>query len=341
MYLSVIIPTRNRAKYLCKALESITKQTFPKEEFEVIVVDNGSTDNTKEVVNSFQNKLKTLKYFYEKTPGLHVGRHKGLKESATDILVYADDDIEALPTWLEGICESFKNRDVVLVGGKNLPNFESEPSAWIKKMWNQKMEHGNVLGYLSILDFGDETKEINPSYVFGCNFSIRRDILEAAGGFHPDGMPQELIKFRGDGESYVSRYIFEKGYKTVYNPKASVYHLVSNSRMTIEYFEQRAYNQGISDSFSAIRSSKRQDASIITSSGKIHTILPNIKKIFLRIFSNVFKVFDFLTDPGSIKIKSRIDKAYKKGYRYHQNEVQTDTQLLKWVMKDNYFDLVN
>jgi len=338
MRLSIIIPTRNRAKYLKNTLESITKQTFLQGGFEVIVVDNGSTDNTREVVNFFQNKLKNLKYFYEKTPGLHVGRHRGLKESTAEILVYADDDIEAFPTWLEGIYESFKSKDVVLVGGKNLPNFESEPPAWIKKMWNQKMEHGNVLGYLSILDFGNEVKEINSSYVFGCNFSIRKDILEAAGGFHPDGMPQELIKFRGDGESYISRYILEKGYKTVYNPKASVYHLVSNSRMTLEYFEQRAYNQGISDSFSEIRSSKEQDTSTLTFSGELLIILPNVIKMLRGSYSKVFKVVDLVKDPGSIIIKSKINKAYKKGYRYHQNEVQTDNQLLKWVMKENYID---
>lgn len=338
MLLSIIIPTRNRAKYLVNALESITKQTFPQEEFEVIVVDNGSTDNTKEVVNSFQTKLKNLKYFYENTPGLHVGRHKGLKESTADILVYADDDIEAFPTWLEGIHESLKSKDVVLVGGKNLPNFESEPPAWIKKMWNQKMKYGNVLGYLSILDFGDEVKEINPSYVFGCNFSIRKETLEVAGGFHPDGMPSELIKFRGDGESYVSRYILEKGYKTVYNPKASVYHLVSNSRMTLGYFEQRAYNQGISDSYSEIRYSKERDASTLTFSGKTYIILPKIIKMLRVLFSKMFKVFDLLKDPGSIIIKSRINRAYKKGYRYHQNEVRTDNWLFKWVMKENYID---
>jgi hypothetical protein len=188
------------------------------------------------------------------------------------------------------------------------------------------------------LDFGNEVKEINPSCVFGCNFSIRKDVLEEAGGFHPDGMPQELIKFRGDGESYVSRYILEKGYKTVYNPKASVYHLVSNSRMTLEYFEQRAFNQGISDSFSKIRSSKEQSTSILTFSGKRDTILPNIIKILRVLSFKVLNVFYFLKDPRSMIIKSKINKAYRKGYRYHQNEVLTDNQLLKWVMKENYID---
>jgi len=93
-----------------------------------------------------------------------------------------------------------------------------------------------ILIYLSILDLGDTIKTINPYHVFGCNFSIRKKILLEAGGFHPDAMPQELIRFRGDGESHVSRYILVHGYKTLYHPKASVYHLVTHNRMTEDYF---------------------------------------------------------------------------------------------------------
>lgn len=339
MELSVIIPTRNRAETLEKSLESITKQTFPHNYFEVIVVDNGSTDNTKEVINSFQPKIKNLRYFYEKTPGLHVGRHKGLKEAIADILVYADDDIEALPTWLEGIWEAFQDPVTVLVGGKNLPNFESEPPLWIKKMWNKKIEGGNVLGYLSILDLGSEIKEIHPYYVFGCNFSVRKKILEEAKGFHPDGMPQELIKYRGDGESHVSRYVLENGYKAMYNPKASVYHLVSNSRMKFEYFMQRAYNQGISDSFSKIRYSNNINSKkSICRETKNSAYICNwgILKFMIMV---PFKVIYYIKNPRIAILKYKINQAYNKGFKYHQNEVKRDKSLLEWVKKDNYLDI--
>jgi glucosyl-dolichyl phosphate glucuronosyltransferase len=97
--ISVIIPTRNRAELLRAALLSLSLQTLPPEDFEVLVVDNGSTDHTKKVVNGF-NGLMHLRYFFDPTPGLHVGRHRGLREASGEILVYGDDDIEALPTWL-------------------------------------------------------------------------------------------------------------------------------------------------------------------------------------------------------------------------------------------------
>jgi len=257
--LSVIIPTRNRADLLNIALKSIAIQTFPADEFEVIVVDNGSTDSTKQIVETFYTNVKNIRYFYDETPGLHVGRHRGLKEAQSEILVYADDDIDAFPTWLEGVWESFQDSDIALVGGKNLPKWESEPPYWIYEMWMDINQYGHSLGYLSILDFGNKVMEINPLYVWGCNFSIRKRVLLDAKGFHPDGFPQEMIKYRGDGESSVSNYIQKHNYKTLYNPKASVYHFVPKNRMTIDYFCKRAFNQGISDSFTNTRGSLRND----------------------------------------------------------------------------------
>jgi glucosyl-dolichyl phosphate glucuronosyltransferase len=307
--LSVIIPTRNRAEILKQALESLVQQKLSQNSFEVIVVDNGSTDKTKEIVDSFLNKISNLVYIYDDNPGLHIGRHRGLEAAQSDILVYGDDDIEALSTWLEAIMESFEDESVVLVGGKNLPNFESTPPEWITQMW----ESGNdkkVLGYLSVLDFGDEVKEIKPNYVFGCNFSIRKNILLESGGFHPDGMPQEIIKYRGDGESYVSKYIESMGYKTIYNPKASVYHLCSTNRMKKEYFAKRAYNQAISESYSAIRESR-----------KINLLKRKIK---------------YFIKKNILNRDTQIEKYYLDGFTYHQNEAKKDKKLMEWIKRDSY-----
>lgn len=319
MFLSVIIPTRNRAKYLSGALESLTRQAYPLDMFEVLVIDNGSTDNTREVCSSFKNRIPKLRYFYEETPGLHVGRHLGMKMAKSEILVYADDDIEAFPTWLEGIEEAFQDKKVVLAGGKNLPKFEVEPPDWIKQMWEKDQQDNRILGYLSILDLGEEKKEINPYHVFGCNFSIRKSVLLEAGGFHPDAMPQELIKYRGDGESHVSRYILEMGYNALYHPKASVYHLVPQSRLTEGYFCRRAYNQGISESYTIIRNQHTYGRDAFW---KIR--LQKIKLLLQNIFFN--------------KRQARIGLSYINGYLNHQKEVKRDLLMSNWVFKNNYLD---
>jgi glucosyl-dolichyl phosphate glucuronosyltransferase len=251
--LSVSIPTFNRSSLLNKALESLLIQTYPTDQFEVIVVDNGSKDDTRSVALGFEKKIPYFRYEFADEPGLHVGRHQGLRVAKADILVFVDDDIEAFPSWLEGIWSSFQENDVTLTGGKNLPKYEIPPPFWIKDMWDRKMEYGNCIGPLSILDFGDEKRDMNPYYFFGCNFSIRKEILLRAGGFHPDSMPQNKVRYRGDGESHVAAYVLNNGYRALYNPKASVYHYVPRERITLEYFCKRAFNQGISDSYTKIR----------------------------------------------------------------------------------------
>ena len=141
--LSVIIPTRNRSSLLKRALISIINQSFSPERFEVIVVDNGSNDNTKTICNKFSKKIDNFRYEFVSQPGLHVGRHVGLRKAKSDVLVFADDDIKAFPTWLEGIIESFKDLEVALVGGKNLPLYESEPLEWVQALW-KNIEYGII-----------------------------------------------------------------------------------------------------------------------------------------------------------------------------------------------------
>lgn len=92
---SVIVPTHNRASLLNKTLNSLLNQTFSPQHFEVIIVDNGSTDNTESICKEFQKKFTNYVYIYDKKPGLHVGRHAGLKAAKGTILVFIDDDIQA------------------------------------------------------------------------------------------------------------------------------------------------------------------------------------------------------------------------------------------------------
>ena len=111
IFLSVIIPTKNRSALLRQTLQSLIHQTYPQENFEIIVVDNNSEDDTKEIVYDFMDKFRNIHYVFAHKPGLHEGRHAGLENSNGEILVYTDDDIQAFPTWLEGIYESFLKND--------------------------------------------------------------------------------------------------------------------------------------------------------------------------------------------------------------------------------------
>lgn len=321
--LSVIIPTRNRSSYLLRTLDSITKQTLNQEYFEVIVIDNGSTDDTKEIISRFNAAIKNLSYYYDETPGLHVGRHRGFMLANSDILVYADDDIIAFPSWLEAIVNTFQDSSVALVGGKNLPKFETTPPFWILEKWYKLCEFGHCMFELSIVDFGDKLIEISPNYVFGCNFSIRKQILIETNGFHPDGMPFDRIAFRGDGEAFVSKYIKQKGLKTIYNPEASVFHMVTNDRMTLDYFKKRAFCEGVEMSYA----SKRY----------------YVKRNFIhRALSMAYKSIKTLFDKNENELITDIDKhislSRQIGFNYHTDMYNSNKELRDWVHKDNYID---
>jgi glycosyltransferase involved in cell wall biosynthesis len=320
MKLSVIIPTRNRARTLERTLASLTQQRITNNSFEVIVVDNGSTDATAEVCGKLGAQFRHFTRLYDEHPGLHVGRHLGMQHARSDILVYADDDIEATPEWLESILLAFQRPDATLVGGKNLPLFEAPPPAWIEALWAPKASGERVCGWLSLLDLGDVPHEISPYHVYGCNFSIRKSVLLQTDGFHPDGMPKDLIRFRGDGETHVSRYIKQQGLAAFYHPGASVGHFVSRDRLTIEYFCQRSFNQGVSESFAELRNCGG------------HT---DISQQFLRIARHILAR---LTLCWSARPSASIELAGHRGYRFHQKEYRRDPTVREWVLRKNFLN---
>ncbi|MCM8624878.1 glycosyltransferase family 2 protein [Accumulibacter sp.] len=330
MKASVIIPTRNRADVLVRCLAALTRQTLPRDEFEVLVVDNGSIDNTCDVAKVYGQSLQ-LTYVTAPEPGLHVGRHAGLLRAKADILIFADDDIEALPTWVEAVVDSFKDTSVALVGGNNYPLFEDEPPAWLLRWWQRPVQKGRAMGSLSILDFGEGIFEISPGYVWGCNFSIKRHVLLTAGGFHPDGVPKERLRYRGDGETHVSNVVGRLGMRTLFNSLASVRHQVSKSRMTKGYFEQRGFAQGISDSFTAIR---HWGGATLPLSQQLRWKLAPLRSAIRSSLRSVAAADS--VERERLAVEQAMAIAYQKGYEFHRREVLADSELLTWVLKENY-----
>lgn len=331
--LSVIIPTRNRCDLLNLTLMSICNQSFDNAKYEVIVVDNGSTDKTKNVVDSYVSKIPNLVYFYEERPGLHLGRHDGYNLSRSDILVYCDDDIEAFPTWLEAIHQNFKDNATVLVGGRNIPIFEVEPPFWVLERWLNRNNNGFCMPYLSLIDFGSKVKEISPYYVFGCNFSIRKHIVKEAGGFHPDCLPFSSCQYIGDGETHIAKYIEEHGYKVIYDPKASVYHHAPAERLTLDYFCKWAFRDGIDSSYRDLRymNLKKEQSSIKQRIKNIASIMLGIRSVHL--------MYDLLYKCEHVtEIDRRLNHARELGYRLHQTMYHEDIKVRNWVHRENYWN---
>ena len=332
MLISIIIPTLNRDKYLRECLISLVRQYFNIDQYEILVIDNGSVDNTKvstQTISSLFNNHH-IRYIYEPEPGLLSGRHRGVLEAKSDILIFVDDDIEADPNWLSAIYESFQDPSVQLVGGRNLPKYETEPPEWLNWFW---VDHpfGKWLGELSLLDFGEQVREIDANYVWGLNFSIRRQALFDLGGFHPDCIPKHLQHFQGNGETGLTIKANQLGYKAIYQPKALVMHQVPKSRMTHEYFEQRYFYQGVCNSYTKIR-----ELGHLPKVNIFNEIKTQIKSLLKKSKEQIFN--NPILKSEELFLKSHLLKSMNAGSQFHQNAIHENPLLLNWILKADYWD---
>ena len=319
---SIIIPTFNRCAALERTLNSLIKIDSGKKNYEVLIVDNGSTDGTSAMIEGFRSRLQ-CRVISEPTPGLLSARHRGAIESARDICVFIDDDVRLDPGWLNALQDAFTDPSIVLVGGPSRPLFEVNPPPWLKAFQSVE-EAGTLCVPLSLFDGGDKVKEIDPIYIFGLNFAIRRETLFAQGGFHPDSLPGPLQRYQGDGETGLSMKIKRSGLRALYHPNAAVRHEVSASRLTEAYFTRRAFFQGVCDSYTQIRT----DGGVSLKRARSEHPLSRVKRIISRWFSA----------KRACACVTMTVKAYQRGFEFHQGEVRKDLSLLNWVLRRDYWD---
>ena len=332
---SVIIPTLNQSAKLKQCLFHLSELSFEPDLFEVLVVDNGSTDDTKEISLSFQDKIKNLQHLFCESPGLMAARHMGCDEAKGEILCYLDDDSLVTKDWLKGISESFADQDVAMVGGPCIPEYETEPPYWVEYFWSET-EYGKTNGVLSLVDFGNQKLFINPGFVYGCNYSIRKKIFLEFGGTNPDYFPEKYNQFIGDGESGLARKIGCSGHKAVYDPRVKICHLIPESRLTMEYFCWKRYYNGIHASYGTLR---RQHGVDNVSDKKKASIGRRIYRRIKRVIKAKlnWEHHKNTGEPEEIRqIREKMRESYEAGYRYHQKEVKRNPKLLEWVLRENY-----
>jgi len=264
VYASVAIPTYKRSDFVLDALQSVTKQQTGFA-YEVLVLDNGCDPALQTEVERIDQSAKIpVHYITVPEIGLHQGRHAGAREAQGEIVVYVDDDVIVPSDWLEALLKPYADPRVACVGGKTVPKWEVEPPAWLQQFG------GNGSGYLSLLDLGDKTLELAwPEGVYGCNMSVRRSVLYAVGGFNPDAIgDRRQIWLRGDGETGLHKKIYDAGYKVIYEPQAWLYHRIPASRLTPEYFCWRSFIQGISDSYTHVRTYHLSSVRLVRHAGR-------------------------------------------------------------------------
>ncbi len=224
---SVVISTYNRCDQLPGALESLLGQQTGGAGYEVIAVDNNSTDRTRQVIESFvSHGHPNLIYVFEGRQGLAHGRNSGVRRARAEIVVFTDDDVRVERDWVANIKRAFdEHPEVGCVGGKILPRWPAPPPAWLTR------EHW--VGPLALQDYGEEPLYVNAQRLLslaGANLSFRRKVLEQIGLFSPD------FSTGGDKSDteLLMRYWLNGG-QSLYDPSVLVTAEVQDERLTKAY----------------------------------------------------------------------------------------------------------
>lgn len=239
--ISGIICTYNRDYFLGGAIDSLLAQDC--EDYEIIVVDNGSSDRTSEVVEKYLGDPR-LKYVYEPVVGLSVARNTGALTSQAPILAYLDDDAVASPQWLRLLLEAYtQNEKLGVAGGKVTliwPNNQTPPQ-WMSESLADGLgafDLGNRIVYI-------EQPNLTPR---GVNYSLRRAFLEQVGGFDPN-LGRIGKRLLSNEELYMTELALKNDWQVVYLPDALVEHNVSPERINPNWFLQRSWWQGVSEHY--------------------------------------------------------------------------------------------
>ncbi len=165
MKLSVVMTAYNEEEYLPKALKSVFSQDFPKDEFEVIVVDNNSIDKSAEIARSFGAKV-----INETTQGYVFALAKGMRESTGEIIAATDSDTIVASDWLSEIAKTFEDKSVVAATGMA----DMRNLGFLTK----------TVSFLAFYLFVKFNFLIGKPHLSGFNFAVRREALEKAGGIN-------------------------------------------------------------------------------------------------------------------------------------------------------------
>jgi len=234
MKATIVICSRNRAKSLARTLESIAAMDVPdRTSWEVLVVDNGSTDDTRAVVDSFKTTLP-IRYALEPEAGVSHARNLAVVEAAGEYIVWTDDDVLVDRAWLRAYLAAFRRwPDAVLFGGKTLPLFEGTAPAWLNETFH-------ILGgVFAFRDFGDTPVPFTLEgrvIPFGSNYAVRTTEHKAH-PFNPDLGPRPGKPIYGE-ETDVIEAILRGGGTGYWVPEAKVQHCIPADRMTLDYIDR-------------------------------------------------------------------------------------------------------
>jgi glycosyltransferase involved in cell wall biosynthesis len=232
MLISVIICTYNRAALLATVLESLYQQTLGQAEYEVIVVDNNSTDETPAVCAAFARRCPALRCIVERQQGLSYARNCGWQAAQGEYVLYIDDDCTVPEGWLAVASEIIQQTAPDVFGGPYFAFYQTPKPAWFPDSYGSWQP-------------AEQATAITPTALHGGNLCLRRELLVQSGGFQPGlGMQGETIGYGEETDLLLRLQAARPETSFYYAPRLFVYHLVRSDKMSITWQIRSRFARG-------------------------------------------------------------------------------------------------
>jgi glycosyltransferase involved in cell wall biosynthesis len=255
---TVAVLTYNRSQRLRETLAGMVRQNYPAGGWELLVVDNNSTDDTKDAVASFASAVSAPRLVVETRQGLDHARNRAIDEAKGDVIVLADDDILVGPDWLSQLVAPFSSDSahrIGVVGGEVVPVFPDGVPAWLEKAHRP-------------LGFRRDPGPLPPGQApMGANFAFPRWVFERFGKFDTT-LDRQGERLFGGGDSEMIRRVRAAGLEAWFVPGARALHQMSADRLTFAYAKRHAFDSARSrvlDQVRTLRASGRSPAGYMAS----------------------------------------------------------------------------
>ncbi len=226
---SVIMSTYNRGDLLEDAVRSVLDQDEATPAFDLVVVDNNSTDHTRDVIERFARSDARVRYVFEPRQGLSHARNAGIHAATAPLVAFTDDDVRVNTDWVAAIVRAFaEHPEADMVGGRVLPLWPATPPAWLTR------DHWSPL---ALVDYGDNPVTVTaarPLCLVGANMAFRRTVFDLVGTYAAD---VQRVK---DGIGSLEDHEFELrllriGRRGVYDPRIVVHAEIQPNRLERSY----------------------------------------------------------------------------------------------------------
>lgn len=242
MRFSFITCTYNRDKYIGQTLQSVCDQKYPDNNYEIIVIDNNSTDNTTSICEEFRAEYpnKNFRYFKEMNQGLSFALNRGIKEAQGEYLIFVDDDETIIPEHLERLDNHLRTYpEAVLCGTPVIPVYEIPEPKWMSR-FTQRL----IGGYF---DQGKEVKILEAKNYPGTGHTIiKKELYERYGNYNTE-LGRKGTSLIGAEDKDMFNRLKNNNIVCYYLPDIPIYHHIPPNKMTDEFFHKLTYSIGKSE----------------------------------------------------------------------------------------------